>query len=73
MLGELVSIGDVVALRGLDNPDAMGLIVGTSEDGSPQCVLGGFGGPPGRSHPSQRVKEDNLAALLRKAGGGEPH
>ena len=72
-LGEPVGIGDLVALRGLNNPDAMGLIVDATNEGAPVCVLGGFEEAPGsRLHPRVCVVEDNLRALLRKAGGGEP-
>jgi len=72
LLGESAAVGDFVALRGLPNPDAMGLIVRAADDGSPECELGGFGDPPGRARPTLRVREDNLAAVLRKAGGGDP-
>lgn len=70
--GETVTIGDLVALSGLANRDAKGLIVGVTAEGLPECVLGDFKEPPGsRSHPVLCVAEGNLVALLRP-GGGEP-
>lgn len=70
--GEIVTIGDLVAPRGLANRDAKGLIVGVTAEGLAECVLGDFKDlPASRPHPILCIQDDNLVALLR-ARGGEP-
>lgn len=59
--GQTVKIGDLVALRGLTNPDAKGRIVAAASDGRPECVLGDD--LRARS-PRVTVDAKNLLALL---------
>lgn len=65
--------GDVVALGGLNNPDAIGLIVGPGTDGRVKCLLGNFDIHSIRSssHPTIHVEEDQLLVLVRKAARRE--
>jgi len=63
--GEQVTIGDVVALGILGNPDALGLIVGPGDGGRVECLLGDHDDPLG-TRPTLEVEAYQLRMLLRR-------
>lgn len=68
--GDVVTVGDLVALSLTGHPDARGVIVGDAGDGRASCVLTECGRCAG--YPTVEVEDFNLAMLIKR-GGEKPY